>query len=201
MRILIFILFIISVSACGQRDRESSIKVAVEHQMELYPCSTLQDIYKNFFQDRFGPGHIISDTASAGEYLREELNSLISFSGVPYEPTGYMGNFYRVNLSVIKEGKVDYDTFFKTFIKSVSGFEPISVQEWKDEWGVINGVVYKMNLNLKHYSRDSLEIAHLLQEGKYVMHHSREFSEAYNPHYRIVRKEYFEKMLLPLINK
>ena len=106
MKKIVF-LSILLISFCvvsyGQSDKESAIRSAVEHQMEIYPCSTLMDIYKNFFQDSFGPGHIISDTASAGRYLREELNSADSFSGVAYEPTGYLVNFYRVNLSVMKD--------------------------------------------------------------------------------------------------
>ena len=40
------------------------IRAAVENQLKAYPKSTLQDLYKNFFQDYFGPGHIVSDTTS-----------------------------------------------------------------------------------------------------------------------------------------
>lgn len=40
-------------------------------QMKTYPKSTLKDLYKNFFQDKFGPGHIISDTTSAGKFLKK----------------------------------------------------------------------------------------------------------------------------------
>lgn len=35
--------------------QESRIMDAIVHQVETYPASTLKDIYKNFFQDAFGP--------------------------------------------------------------------------------------------------------------------------------------------------
>lgn len=42
-------------------------------------------------------------------------------------------------------------------------------------------------------------ISEILRQGKYVMHHSREFNETYDLYYRIIDKQLFEKELLPLI--
>lgn len=202
MKLLLSILMLLmSMIAYGQRTTEEKIEEAVERQMRAYPLSTLRDLYKNFFQDRFGPGHLISDTTAASTYLRKELASSQQFGGACYEPTGYLGNFYRVNLSVIKEGWVDYPTYFDVFVRSVNGIEPISVEQWKREWERINHVIVSMDLHLADYSRDSTEIANLLREGQYVMHHSRVFEETYDPHYRIISRELFEKELLPLIEQ
>jgi hypothetical protein len=89
----------------SSKDTKSErIRTAVENHLEAYPKSTLQDLYKHFFQDYFGPGHIVSDTSSAGAYLDRELALFEQAPGAYYEPTGYNGNFYRVNLSVIKRG-------------------------------------------------------------------------------------------------
>ena len=52
--------------SCNMYGQEDEIRQAVAGQMHIYPKSTLRDLYKNFFQDLFGPGHIVSDTASAG---------------------------------------------------------------------------------------------------------------------------------------
>lgn len=200
MKLLLF-LFIsfMSFTAYSQHSPEQQIREAVERQMQVYPRSTLRDLYKNFFQDRFGPGHIIDDTTSAGAYLREELASHEQFEGAYYEPTGYQGNFYRVNLSIVREGLVDYQTYFDVFVRSVNGIQPVSVEEWKKEWELINSVISEMNLKLDNYSQDSIDIARMLKQGKFVMHHSRAFNEAYDLHYRIIDKELFENELLPLI--
>ena len=60
----------------AQPNFKPSIQTAIERQMATYPESTLQDIYKSFYQEHFGPGHIISDTASARRYLMRELSEM-----------------------------------------------------------------------------------------------------------------------------
>ena len=49
------------------------IMAAIGQQMADYPESTLKDIYKNFFQDAFGPGHLMSGDADAEERMKEYL--------------------------------------------------------------------------------------------------------------------------------
>ena len=167
--------------------------------MQTYPKSTLKDLYKNFFQDKFGPGHIIGDTAAAGNYLRRELASYTECSGDIAEPTGWEGNFLRVNLSVIKTGQIPYNTFFDAFVRSVNGIQPVTVAEWKKEWLQIEAIIRSIELALPGYEADRKEIEERLDRGEYVGHHSKVFEETYSPHYRIVSKDIFEKELKPLL--
>lgn len=167
--------------------------------MQGYPKSTLKDLYKNFFQDKFGPGHIVSDTTAAGNYLRREMASYTETEGEIAEPTGWEGNFYRVNLSVIKNGQIPYQTFFDAFIRSVNGIRPVTVAEWQKEWNRIEGIIRSMNLSLPDYENDRKEIDDRLERGEYVGHHSKAFEDSYSPHYRIISKEIFEQELQPLI--
>lgn len=192
---------LLTLVACGTRTKKAAIRHSVERQMSIYPRSTLHDLYKHFFQDFFGPGHLVADPAAAGKYLRSELRSCDTCRGPLYEPTGYRGNFYRVNLSVVKEGTIPYRTYFDAFVRSVDNIKPLSIPEWIKEWQIIESVIDEMDLGLLHYEEDKGEIAGLLREGKYVMHHSPEFSEAYEPHYRIFEKKIFEKEILPLLLK
>ena len=177
------------------------IRQSVERQLELYPESTLRDLYKNFFQDRFGPGHIIADNSAADRYLRYELNTAEGFEGLDYEPTGYEGRFYRVNLGVIADGRVPYDKYFDAFIRSVNGITPISIEEWSKEWHEIDSVIMTMGLQLEDLSADRAEIKALIEGGDYVMHHSQRFNDHYQPHYRIIERTIFENEILPLLNK
>ena len=179
--------------------KSEQIRTTVENHLNTYPKSTLQDLYKNFFQDYFGPGHIVSDTTSAGKYLDRELASFEKADGAYYEPTGYNGNFYRVNLSVIKEGLISRDVFFDAFIRSVSDIQTISHDEWKKEWNVIDSIIKTMNLSLVNYEQDREMLFSLLEQGKYVVHHSEPFSAEYDPHYRIIVREIFMKEILPLL--
>ena len=199
MRSIITILAI-SLFMLSCKEKESAlICAAVENHLEAYPKSTLQDLYKNFFQDYFGPGHIVSDTTSAGAYLDRELASFEQASGAYYEPTGYNGNFYRVNLSVVKEGIISRDVFFDAFIRSVSSIQPIPIEEWKKEWAIIDSVIQTMNLSLSGYAQDRHKIFLLLEQDKFVMHHSKPFSDAYDPHYRIMARDIFLEEILPLL--
>ena len=52
--------------------QRQAVERVVKWQLENYPESRLTDLYKNFFQDKFGPGHMVADTASAGAYIRRE---------------------------------------------------------------------------------------------------------------------------------
>ncbi|MDR2009541.1 MAG: hypothetical protein LBQ22_03575 [Bacteroidales bacterium] len=203
MRILYLLLatvLTLSSFSADNKDFEEKVRDAVNRQMKIYPKSTLKDLYKNFFQDRFGPGHIIADTAAARRYLLNELNSYSVSSGELAEPTGWEQNFYRVNLSVLKDEIIPLDRFLDAFIRSVNEIKPITVEEWQKEWSQIEAVIRSMNLSLPNYDNDYNEIKNRLEEGNYVGHHSKEFNESYAPHYRIISKEIFEKELLPLID-
>ena len=178
---------------------ELAVKKAIDNQLAVYPHSTLQDLYKNFFQDRFGPGHLIPDTAKAGNYLRNELAAIDKASGAYYEPTGWEGRFYRVNLSVIKENLVPYHLFFDAFVRSVNQIVPVSIEEWKAEWIAIDSCIKTLNLNLSDYEKDRQAIFEMLERGEYVMHHSTLFETHYSPHYRIIEKTVFEKEILPFL--
>lgn len=186
-------------SLAGQNAFEQAVRHAVLRQMEKYPQSTLKDIYKNFFQDEFGPGHIVSDTTAAGNYLRHELNTYPRMSGEIAEPLGWKTNFYRVNLSLIQTGKVPYDVYFDAFVRSVNSITPMPVDQWKTEWGRIEAVIRSMELDLPGFEIDKKEIDDRLEKGEYVGHHSKTYEEEYDPHYRIMSREIFEKEIAPLI--
>ena len=192
---------LVVATACTGDDTRERIRQSVERQMERYPHSTLRDLYKNYFQDRFGPGHIIADEKAADNYLRYELENAATMEGDDYEPTGYEERFMRVNLSVIADGRVPYDKYLSAFVRSVNGIEPITIEQWREEWKVIDEVISKMNLNLPNYEADRAEIWALLERGEYVMHHSKLFEQHYDPHYRIIEREIFQREILPLIEQ
>lgn len=193
-------LLVVATACTGDSTRER-IRQSVERQMERYPHSTLRDLYKNYFQDRFGPGHIIADEKAADNYLRYELENAATMEGDDYEPTGYEERFMRVNLSVIADGRVPYDKYLSAFVRSVNGIEPITIEQWREEWAVIDEVINEMNLNLPNYEADRAEIWALLERGEYVMHHSKLFEQHYDPHYRIIEREIFQREILPLIEQ
>lgn len=198
-RTLFIIASFLLLVACKQ---ETAIEQAIGRQMASHPASTLQDLYKNFFQEQFGPGHLVPDTTSAARYLRYELQTMNSESQTLYEPIGVEGRFVRVNLDVIKRGYVDFDTFLDAFLRSATCFELPAIDDWKIRWEEIEDTIIKMGLNktLPRFESDSQAIEALLNQGEYVMHHSPEYSDAYQPHYRLIERTIFEEEILPKIS-
>ena len=111
MRLLVYTFLLIFAFVCADAQTKcvdtAAVRVSVERMLTDYPQLTLQDIYKSFFQDRFGPGHIVPDSAKAAAYLRHELASVDNLDVMLYEPTGDKGDYYRVALATIAGGKVD----------------------------------------------------------------------------------------------
>jgi len=197
---LIFSLMLISCfSAFGERKFHHAVKEAVMAEMKAYPKSTLKDFYKNFFQDKFGPGHLVTDTASAGKYLRSELASCTDIKGALYEQTGWQGNFIRVNLSVIKNGQISYEHFFDAFLESVNNIQKPTIKQWTNEWSRIEKIIRSMNLNLPNYEADKNFIDANLKAGIVQGEHSEVFVSDYSPHYRIIARKIFYKEIYPFL--
>ena len=198
-RIFVYMFFVIinGFIACSSSDIfTKQVKESVQAQMDKYPASTLCDLYKNFFQDKFGPGHLAPNAEVADNYLRSELESMDTTSNPYYvEITGWEYRFCRVNLSLLKNNIIPYDVFFATFMESMNSLELPDVAHWQKEWNNIISIIEKMNLNLPNYEQDKAKIDSLLAEGKYVIHHSEPYEQSYKPHYRLIRTDIFEKEL------
>lgn len=177
-----------------------SIKAAVNYQIENYPVSQYRDVYKNFMQDFFGPGHLLNDTAASGKYLRSELVEFEILEGPDYEPTGYRGNFFRVNLRLVKDGTIPYPIFFETFVNSVQGINPPTSQSWMEIWEKVDDTIKEMGIHFENEEEDRKELYEQFSRGNFIAHHSKAFDENVNFHYRIISKDNFNNIILPLIN-
>ena len=196
IRIILFAIYsVFAVSVAGQT-RGESIRMALDYQRQNYPASQYRDVYKNFMQDYFGPGHILNDTAAAGKYLRYELESSEIFDGPDIEPTGFEGNFYRVNLRLIKDGTIPYDKFFEAFVESVQGIVPPDGETWMKIWSEIDNEIKSMGLTFENETQDRTALEEQFRRGNFIVHHSDAFNEANNFHYRIISRDIFNSDIL-----
>lgn len=197
--VMLFLLFFLSCS--NNKNFGTNVRDAITYQMEKYPESTLIDLYKNFFQDRFGPGHLIENTEAAHDYLHHELAYTPAEFTEVAEPTGWQHNFYRVNLAIVKNEIISCDALLDALVRSANNVKPLSMKEWQKEWSEIEAIIKTMQLSLPNYKEDKKEIDAKLAEGIYVGHHSDAYNKAYDPHYRIISKKIYEEEILPLLNK
>lgn len=178
-----------------------SIRRALDYQRKNYPASQYRDVYKNFMQDFFGPGHILASTAGAEAYLKREMAETTDFDGPKYEPTGFRGNFYRVNIGLVKDGTIPYDVFFDAFVKSVSGITPPTPEYWMGVWSRVDSVIGDMGWKFDNEQTDREAMAKQFAEGNYIVHHSEAYNKAVNFHYRIISRQLFEEKILPYLTK
>ena len=186
------------LASAGDTERDS-ISAGIEAIMQQYPKATLLDIYKSAFQDRYGPGHIISDTDRAKKYLAWELEQPAMHDNPPYEPTLGEGAFVRVNLSVIRDGTVPYEVYVDAFLRGANSAAMPPIEQWAQQWQGILQTVRKLYPDLPNLEADAMAIQGRLDQGIYQGEHSPAYREAYDPHYRIISREEFEKAILPLL--
>ena len=163
-----------------------AVETAVSTQLEHFPESRLQDLYKSFFQDRFGPGHLIADRESALKYILTELAEADTLMGPKTEICGWQGNYVRVNLSVIPDGQMTADDMVDALMASAKEVTKNDLEQWKIEWAQIEAVIEKNHPNIPDFAEDKAKIKELLDSGQYAYHHSSAYETAYHPHYRII---------------
>lgn len=172
------------------------MRSAVERLLDRYPAATLQDIYKTMFQDRFGVAHLLAERDAVREYIAKEVE-LAEGEGVEYyEACGWRGDYVRVDLRAVRDGVISLDELADRFMRSAErgiAADSLALEEWRIEWLTISSVCRDMLVSLEGYQQDSTKIAELIAEGKYVVHHSRPYNEAYRPHYRIVHQSLIPK--------
>lgn len=193
--ILTILITLISLTVSAQR-----IESFVNSQLESYPQLRLLDLYKSCFQDFMGAEHLVSDYDRVKHYLDEELQTAAEYPTWDYEPCGIDRRYVRVNIRLVKDGRISKELLLDAFIRSANGKHP-TVKKWSRRWHKIIGTIDKMQLHLPHYDQDRQFIDSLLANGKYAISHSLEYREAYHPHYRIVERRIFEKEVKPLIKK
>jgi hypothetical protein len=185
-------LLLVILISCQMQDRQ--VRNAIKRQLDLYPKSELQDIYKSFFQDEYGPGHLIEDVSFAREYFDLELEDMISRGRRAAEPCGAGKNFYRIPMDLVKDGIITEDDYFESFIESSKDFKAPDIKSWEIEWEGILKEIETMDLQIPNLESDKNAIDKYLKQGEAAIHHSDAYNSNYEPHYRIFSKLQWEKL-------
>ena len=136
----------------------------IDKHKKIYPNIQDQDIYKLIFQSHFGSGHAISNKFKALSYILNELETLQPNKIDLYEEIST--SICRVNLSPYKTYGLDPYYLFEVFLKS------------SDIKGNKEDFINDLNKAKIPFTRlDNV-------------HHSDIYRQTYNPHYRIIEKQY-----------
>ena len=195
----IFILLIMAYIVVEAQDiNKATLRQAIERQLTVYPASTLQDIYKAFYQEHFGAEHMITDTAAVRNYLNYELDHCDDQTiSVYYEPIGLNGDYVRVSLNAVKDGIITPEQLLWAFLDSAKPQQHPN-HKWSTKWDVIVKAVDEIKPGFGQEERELLRQASLQNQA---VHHSRYYNAAYHPHYRIINRHIFEQQLKPALEK
>ena len=201
LAVIIAFLLLFGNNISAQTFDSLAAEESIRLQLERYPASTLQDIYKSFFQDAFGPGHLIDNPVQARQYIEEE--SLQSYESLCelYEKAGAGENYYRVSLSLVASGMVGAEQLADALCRSAAMTQSSSATEWQSTWQKIERITAKYKHRLQGYDQDRKKINQAIESGNFMMRHSAAYNSNYHPHYRIIHRTIFETEILPLIPK
>ncbi len=155
--------------------------------LRKYPESSLIDIYKSFFQDEYGPGHLLEDGDKPRQYFFQELSVMTSRGRHTLEPCGTGCRFFRAPMDTVLDGLISPEEFYEGFIEGASGFSLPDLRQWVIRWEEILSVIQPLIDRIPDKRDDEKKISEALQSGRAVMHHSTGYVKAYDPHYRIAR--------------
>ena len=180
---------------------QTDCRAVLQQYMNDYPASDLCDVYKFCFQDVFGPAHLTIDSAAAVKNIQSEIEKSERLGGPDYQYAGCEGTYVRVNLALVKNGKLSAAQLADCLRRSTDVPHPVTQEEWRYRWSQIENILAGMKPLPGHFAYDSDAIQSLLDRGGYAVHHSYSFNSTYKFHYRIIRRDIFENEILPLLRK
>lgn len=183
----------------SERTEFKTLEEGVDYHLKNYPEGCLIDIYKSFFQDKFGPGHLKSSMSGSKAGIDRELSNMDSWGGLDYEPAGLGENFIRVNLGLIKEGRISEEVFVEAFAESLEKIGNTDGEAWAKQWEEIDKIISDKDISFKNLEEDKIAIGKVIRDKTYRMDHSEDYNKHYNFHYRIIYKPVFEEKIYPYL--
>lgn len=190
-----FLIIIVLCVFCTLCTMAMTKEEAVDYLVNSYPKAQLADIYKSFYQDNYGPGHILGDTIAARRYFNEELSDTTAWNGPEFEYTGEGKNFVRLNMDLVKKGIISAEDYFRAFLNSLGMEAKPSDKEWIAEWSSIEDIIKTRGYHFVNEDKDREIIRKKLESKNFPIHHSDNFNENYNFHYRIISIPEFTKLM------
>ena len=192
--LLTALLALLTLTAFAQPG-ETQMRQRLAGYMQCYPEAQLRDVYKYCFQDIYGPGHLVIDSAICAQSILGELERVDTADHAfpDYEPCGIEGHYVRVNLRLVKNGTIPLGEFVSLLMRSARVEHPMPLDEWRGQWQTLLTLLRTIQPQPHNFEADAAEIQQLLDSGKYAAHHSARFNAAYHPHYRILRADLIEQ--------
>jgi hypothetical protein len=148
-----------------------------------YQALVPQDVYKLIYQRVFGPEHSVDNLAAAQERLYLEVLQLPKDAPAvplldPLSPT-----LCRVNLQPLLQQGGNVQAVWQAFKQTVRTFQPGTLEDLQRAWRVFLTTPWARRSAPEQLEQFWQQMA---TEGFPPVHHSRSYTAAHAPHYRVV---------------
>lgn len=191
-RLLSFLSIGLLLAGCGKKPLHPELAAFINREYNSHPKMELTDLYKLLYQAEFGPSHAMKNPPAAKEYLLLEAKSRGADPLLPLtEECSPDGSLIRVNLAPFLAKNLSFDSLFAAMSATADqtrGSGASLRSTWKQVGELIDA--FAIPFPKENYQ----EFSRFLQDQNYPeTHHSREYTVAYRPAYRVVGKSFFEK--------
>jgi len=161
----------------------------IQTHISRYPLSQAEDIYKLCHQASLGSEHAVKDSAAAREWLLRELSEL----GDPtpeqlLDEISADGAICRVHLYPYVVSGRDPEKLLEAFIQTAQNFKG-STSQLRRYMAAIVEMAQNSEIPVKAEEVKSLS-DEMQAEGFPPIHHSPIYVQAYNPHYRVIARQF-----------
>ncbi len=176
------------------RDRYKEI---VQNHIESHPLLRCQDLIKFCYQGCFGPRHLFKDKKLAYRFFLEEYNEVTPKDGAIIERISE--DYIRINFASYKNAGLSPEWLFEMFYYTTVDEQPEKM-EIEEAFLLVEEVLGTLEGNISVQKWKEATQKYL--EGEILpVHHSNEYKEAEDTHYRIVSDKYEKLMPIFLMMK
>jgi hypothetical protein len=195
LSILIIISFLVIIFIIFRQpdDNKNTWRTLLLEYVHNHPAAQPADIYKLIYQGTFGPAHLGSDSLKMLESLQNEIADInANPNSSPIEKITPSGIYVRLNLRYFKAVNGDPVKLVSAIIRSSSHSVDSSTiaRRWKWVEAMVTEGEIPLDLTAFQAFSDSLEKAHYP-----VIHHSRQYIDAYHPAYRVIRSAFIKELI------
>jgi hypothetical protein len=180
------------------KSQQDVFKLLVSH-FRRYHLMEIQDVYKLFYQGVFGSAHALQSSTRTGfeTVLQDEFERITEDKNQPlWESIHPEGKIVRVNLPAYKAHALDFSLLLTLCLWTAE----ISEKEKGGSENIANAfdTFYKLCKSRKIPKFDPVNVEKYqrwLVENKFpVVHHSEAYRMKYDPHYRLVHREFLSML-------
>ncbi len=164
-------------------------KQIIHSHISRYPISQAEDLYKLCYQASLGSEHAVKDNVAARDRLFRELSELGNSTPEQLlDEISADGAIFRVHLRPYVVSGRDPELLLEAFIQTARNFKGSTSRLHRNVSAIVE-MAQNSEIPIKAQGVKSL-LDEMQAEGYPSIHHSPIYIQAYNPHYRVIARQF-----------